>query len=112
MHKNERTRESASTIATRDCASCSWQIVAGSALLADLEAATHQVQAHTTVPQRLRIRALVESYRAVLGPLPSRLLILAVREVLEEPAPVLALAPVDVDGSWPAADYAQRGAAA
>lgn len=112
MHKNERTRESASAIATRDCASCSWKIVAGSALLADLEAATHRVQAHTTTSQRLRIRALVESYRAVLGPLPSHLLILAVREVLQESAPVLALAPVDVDGSWPAEDYAERGAAA
>ncbi|MFE1401072.1 hypothetical protein ACFW53_24325 [Nocardiopsis dassonvillei] len=112
MYKNEPTRPPLDTVATRDCASCSWEIVAGSALLADLEAAAHRVEAHTTTSQRLRIRALVESYRAVLGPLPSRLLILAVREVLETPAPVLALAPVDVDGSWPAEDYAQRGAAA
>ena len=112
MYKNEPTRPPLDTVATRDCASCSWEIVAGSALLADLEAAAHRVQAHTTTSQRLRIRALVESYRAVLGPLPSHLLILAVREVLQEPAPVLALAPVDVDGSWPAEDYAQRGAAA
>jgi hypothetical protein len=110
MHTSERTRQSA--IATRGCTSCTWQIVAGSALVAELEAATHQVEAHTTMGQRLRIRSLVESYRAVLGPLPSRLLILAVREVLEEPAPVLSLVPVDPDGSWPADDYAERGAAA
>ncbi|MFD3685419.1 hypothetical protein ACFWTE_11440 [Nocardiopsis sp. NPDC058631] len=116
MYENERTRQR--QIATRDCPTCTWQIVTDSADLAQVEAATHRVAAHTTPLERARIGALVEGYQRWLGELPARLLLLAVWEVLDTPtAPVLELVPVDVDGTWPTdtveADLvAERGTAA
>ncbi|MER6626030.1 hypothetical protein [Streptomyces sp. NPDC000931] len=74
------------TPTTRFCErGCDWQIVSDSARLADLEAATHSIEAHASLPQRHRLRHLVDSYRQVIGPLPAHLLLLAVRQVLEAP---------------------------
>ncbi|MES0838345.1 hypothetical protein [Nocardiopsis tropica] len=117
--ETERTRDS--QITTRDCPACPWEIVTDAADLAEVEAATHRVQAHTTPLERERIGALVQGYQHWLGELPARVLLLAVAEVLDlstTERPALELVPVDVDGTWPADTVeagdidAERGAAA
>ncbi|MBB5495773.1 hypothetical protein [Nocardiopsis metallicus] len=84
MYENDPTP--ASLPLTRECEwGCDWQIVSDSARVADLEAATHTVEAHASLPQRHRLRRLVDSYRQVIGPLPAHVLLLAVQQVLETP---------------------------
>ncbi|MGW8527020.1 hypothetical protein [Nocardiopsis sp. NPDC055824] len=103
MRENERTRQR--QITTRDCPTCPWELVTDFADLAEVEAATHRVQAHTNADERSQIALLVEGYQHWLGELPARVLLLAVWEVLGTPAverPVLELIPVDTDGTWPA----------
>lgn len=101
MRKNERTPRPVAAPVRRACRSCDWQVMSESALVAELEQATHRVTEHATLPERLRIQRLVTEYRELLGPLSERLLVLAVRQVLDQPAPAVA---------GPA--YAERGAAA
>ncbi|MBB6122204.1 hypothetical protein [Nocardiopsis algeriensis] len=73
----------------RECTLCQWEVVSGSALVAELEAATHRVEAHSTTGQRQHLAALLQAYREVLGPLPRNLLVLAVQQVLgPAPAPL------------------------
>lgn len=72
----------------RDCPSCPWQIASDSAVLAEMEQATHRITAHATLPERHQIQNLVDSYQQIIGPLPPHLLILAVAQVLDTPTPV------------------------
>ena len=85
MYENDRTARPV----MRSCPSigCPWQVVSDSARLADLEQATHRVDAHATLPERRQIQHLVADYRQILGDLPTRLLVLMVQQVLDTPAP-------------------------
>ncbi|MGW9351738.1 hypothetical protein [Nocardiopsis flavescens] len=85
MRKNEPTRLVA-TPAVRGCQRCDWEIWSDSVVVAELEQAAHRVEAHASLPERLRIQHLVASYRELLGALPTRLLVLAVHHVLDGPA--------------------------
>ena len=84
MHARDRIGRLAPA---RSCPVCPWQIVSDSHTLADLEQATHRVDAHATLPERRQIQHLITDYRQILGDLPTRLLVLAVAQVLDTPAP-------------------------
>ena len=71
----------------RDCPACPWQIVSDSAVLAEMEQATHRITNHATLPERRQIQHLITDYRQIIGPLPTRLLVMAVAQVLDTPAP-------------------------
>jgi hypothetical protein len=85
MRKNETTRLAAAPV-VRSCRACDWQVWSDSAVVAELEQATHRVTDHATLPERVRIRELVSAYRELLGDLPEHLLVLAVHHVLDGPA--------------------------
>ena len=85
MRTNERTAHPTAPVVL-DCRACTWQIVSDSATVAGLEQAAHRITTHATLPERLQVQRLVESYRQILGPLPGTLLILAVTQVLDTPA--------------------------
>ena len=85
MHARDRIGRLAPA---RSCPVCPWQIVSDSHTLADLEQATHRVDAHATLLERRQIQHLVASYRQILGDLPTHLLVLMVQQVMDAPAPV------------------------
>ena len=86
MHENDRTRLT-SVPAVRSCPStgCPWQIVTDSHTLAEMEQATHRMDEHATLPERVQVQHLVAAYRQILGPLPTHLLVMAVAQVLDTP---------------------------
>ena len=45
-------------------------------------------RSHATLPECRQIQHLITDYRQIIGPLPTRLLVLAVAQVLDTPAPV------------------------
>ena len=65
---------------------CTWAILSGSAVLAEIEQATHRMAAHATLPERRQVQHLVTAYRQILGDLPTHLLVMAVAQVLDTPA--------------------------
>ena len=85
MHARDRIGRLAPASTVRSCPVCPWQIVSDSHTLADLEQATHRIT-HATLPERRQIQHLVADYRQILGDLPTRLLVLAVAQVLDTPA--------------------------
>ena len=89
MHARDRIGRLAPAPTVRDCPSigCPWQIVSDSAVLAEMEQATHRMSEHATLPERRQIQHLITDYRQIIGPLPTRLLVMAVAQVLETPAP-------------------------
>lgn len=87
MYEIDRIGRLTSVPTVRSCPVCPWQIVSDSHTLADLEQATHRIDAHATLPERRQIQHLVTDYRQILGDLPTRLLVLAVAQVLDTPAP-------------------------
>jgi len=70
----------------RSCPVCPWQIVSDSAVLAEMEQATHRITNHATLPERRQIQHLITDYRQILGPLPAHLLVLMVQQVMDAPA--------------------------
>jgi len=90
MYEIDRIGRLAPAPVMRDCPSigCPWQIVTDSAVLAEMEQATHRMAEHATLPERVQVQHLVAAYRQILGDLPAHLLILAVAQVLETPTPV------------------------
>ena len=111
MHNNDFTPASTVDPVERLCAPWNWSVVSDFPLVAELEAATHQVEDHATEEQKARIGALIKAYRQILGPLPDRLLPLAVQEVMGMPAKVaLSLVPVAADAGH-AADVVEEVAA-
>ena len=88
MHEIDRIGRLTSVPAVRSCPVCPWQLVTDSHTLADLEQATHRVDAHATLLERRQIQHLVASYRQILGDLPTHLLVLMVQQVMDAPAPV------------------------
>ncbi len=87
MRNTDPTTRPNTTPVVLDCPTgCDWQIVSDSATVAGLEQAAHRITTHATLPERLQVQRLVESYRQILGPLPGTLLILAVTQVLDTPA--------------------------
>ena len=86
MHENDRTRLT-SVPAVRSCPStgCPWRVVSDSAVLAEMEQATHRITNHATLPERVQVQHLITAYRQILGDLPTRLLVLAVAQVLDTP---------------------------
>lgn len=90
MYEIDRIGRLAPAPVMRDCPSigCPWQIASDSAVLAEMEQATHRITAHATLPERHQIQNLVDSYQQIIGPLPPHLLILAVAQVLDTPTPV------------------------
>lgn len=85
MHTSNRTGRLDTIPVMRDCPACPWQVVSDSAVLAEMEQATHRITDHATLPERIQIQNLVDSYRQIIGPLPGNLLILAVAQVLDTP---------------------------
>lgn len=88
MYTNDRIGRLAPAPTVRSCPVCPWQIVSDSAVLAEMEQATHRITAHATLPERHQIQNLVDSYQQIICPLPPHLLILAVAQVLDTPTPV------------------------
>lgn len=87
MRNTDSTTRPNTTPVVLDCPTgCDWQIVSDSATVAGLEQAAHRITDHATLPERVQVQRLVESYRQILGPLPGTLLILAVTQVLDTPA--------------------------
>lgn len=86
MRTNERTAHPTAPVVLDCPTGCDWQIVSDSTTVAGLEQAAHRITTHATLPERLQVQRLVESYRQILGPLPGTLLILAVTQVLDTPA--------------------------
>ena len=87
MHEIDRIGRLTSVPTVRSCPVCPWRVVSDSAVLAEMEQATHRVDAHATLPERRQIQHLITDYRQILGDLPTRLLVLAVAQVLDTPAP-------------------------
>ena len=88
MYEIDRIGRLTSVPTVRSCPVCPWQIASDSAVLAEMEQATHRITAHATLPERHQIQNLVDSYQQIIGPLPPHLLILAVAQVLDTPTPV------------------------
>ena len=88
MHPSNRTARLTPASTVRACPSigCEWQIVSDSAVLAEMEQATHRMDVHAILPERRQIQNLVASYRQILGGLPTRLLVMAVTQVMDTPA--------------------------
>ena len=86
MRKNQPTFRPVAAPVMRGCQACPWEVWSESALVAELEQATHRVAEHASLPERVRIQELVTEYRSLLGDLPGRLLVLAVDHVLDGPA--------------------------
>jgi len=88
MHARDRIGRLTSVPTVRDCPSigCPWQIVTDSAVLAEMEQATHRMSEHATLPERVQVHHLVAAYRQILGTLPARLLVLMVQQVMDAPA--------------------------
>ena len=87
MHARDRIGRLTSVPTVRSCPVCPWQIVTDSAVLAEMEQATHRMDEHATLPERVQVQHLVAAYRQILGTLPTHLLVMAVAQVLETPAP-------------------------
>ena len=86
MHARDRIGRLTSVPTVRSCPVCPWQIVSDSAVLAEMEQATHRMAAHATLPERVQVQHLVAAYRQILGDLPTHLLVMAVAQVLDTPA--------------------------
>lgn len=85
MHARDRTARLKTIPVVRDCPVCPWQIVSDSAVLAEMEQATHRIT-HATLPERRQIQHLITDYRQILGNLPAHLLVLMVQQVMDAPA--------------------------
>ena len=86
MYEIDRIGRLTSVPTVRSCPVCPWQIVSDSAVLAEMEQATHRITNHATLPERRRVQRLVASYRQILGNLPAHLLVLMVQQVMDTPA--------------------------
>ena len=86
MYEIDRIGRLTSVPTVRSCPVCPWQIVSDSAVLAEMEQATHRITNHATLPERRQIQHLITDYRQILGNLPAHLLVLMVQQVMDAPA--------------------------
>jgi len=86
MYEIDRIGRLTSVPTVRDCPVCPWQLVTDSHTLAEVEQATHRMSEHATLPERVQVQHLITAYRQILGDLPTRLLVMAVAQVLDTPA--------------------------